>query len=269
MWAGATVGIYNHRLFFSASQMPVLAASFKKLFIFTKVYNSIFIVSRLRFGRIFFPMPVSYYHSTLTTALNDNENRNILFKRRWLLSMSFTIRVLPCLQGAGLVFKTILTGSSEPSSHPCSIESAFHSSAENKLNTRLFSVGVFQMSLKTQRLSLTLGMLGPSCLAVLALGSRTWPAPRCHTCLWRQTFLWAFFPSVPAVSLLLYNDLLLSPLGFPCIKKKKKNRVTKQFSLRVKMLQIQACYLYSILMNNSPTLMPCVWLTYNYELYFL
>lgn len=69
-------------LFQVASKMPVLAASFKKLFIFTKVYNSIFIVYACDLSAFFFPMPVSYYHSTLTTALNDNENRNILFKRR-------------------------------------------------------------------------------------------------------------------------------------------------------------------------------------------
>lgn len=58
------------------------------------------------------------------------------------------------------------------------------------------------------------------------------------------------------------------PSFSPALKKKKKNQVTKQFSLRVKVLQIQACYLYCILMNNSPTLMPCVWLTCNYGLYF-
>lgn len=89
-----------------------------------------------------------------------------------------------------------------------------------------------------------------------------------HARLWRETFLGAFFSSVPAVSLLLYHDLLLSSLHFSLHLKKKKNQVTKQFSLRVKVLQIQACYLYSILMNNSPTLMPCVWLTCNYGLYF-
>ena len=83
-----------------------------------------------------------------------------------------------------------------------------------------------------------------------------------HSPLKRDLSLGLFSPSVPAVSLLLYHDLLLSPLRFSLHlklkKKKKKNQVTKQFSLRVKALQTQACYLYSILMNNSPTLMPCV-----------
>lgn len=42
-------------LFQVASKMPVLAASFKKLFIFTKVYNSIFIVYACDLGTFFSP----------------------------------------------------------------------------------------------------------------------------------------------------------------------------------------------------------------------
>lgn len=42
-------------LFQVASGMPVLAASFKKLFIFAKVYNSIFIVYACDLGAFFSP----------------------------------------------------------------------------------------------------------------------------------------------------------------------------------------------------------------------
>lgn len=59
-------------------------------------------------------MPVSYYRSTLTTVLKDNENRNTLFKRRWLLSMSCA----PLPEGAGLVFK--------PSGAPDSLRTQVH-----------------------------------------------------------------------------------------------------------------------------------------------
>ena len=168
------------------------------------------------------------------------------------------------------MFKTIRTRLPQnPSSHPCGIDSAFYSSAENKLNTRLFSVRVsFRWVLKTQRLSLAAGNVGASCPAVLALGSRTWPGPRCHTLAFEgRPFLGPFSLQFLLFLCFYITTCCFHPFIFPCIKK-KKNQVTKQFSLRVKVLQIQACYLYCILMNNSPTLMPCVWLTCNYGLYF-
>lgn len=45
----------NMTLFQVASKMPVLAVSFKKLFIFTKVYYSIFIVYACDLGAFFPP----------------------------------------------------------------------------------------------------------------------------------------------------------------------------------------------------------------------
>lgn len=114
------------------------------------------------------------------------------------------------------------------------------------------------------------GCWSSSCPAVPALGSRTWPGPRCHTLSFKDRCLFGpFFSQLPLF--LSFHDVTccFHPFVFPCIKKKKKKSSNKTVSLRVKVLQIQACYLYSIIMNNSPTLMPCVWLTCNYGLCFL
>jgi hypothetical protein len=100
----------NMTLFQVASKMPGLAASFKKLFIFTKVYNSIFIMCACDLGAFFPFMPVSYYRSTLTTALNDNENRSTLYKA--MAACPFAYVSLP--QGDGGVSKQPTLHSSEP-----------------------------------------------------------------------------------------------------------------------------------------------------------
>lgn len=118
---------------------------------------------------LFSPMPVSCYRSTLTTALNDNENRNTLFKRRWLLSMPFSIYALPAWRGWVSV-ETIRSDSLRTQVHILAALTAFYSSAENKLNTRLFSGWVsFRWGLKTQRLSVATGDIG-----VLVLLSLVW-----------------------------------------------------------------------------------------------
>lgn len=107
-------------------------------------------------GRVFFPMPVSYYRSTLTTALKDNENRNTLSKRWWLLSMSCA----PLPEGAGLVFK--------PSGAPDSLRTQVHILAAltqsfiplQRINWIPGYLLSFRWALKTQRLSLVAGDVG-------------------------------------------------------------------------------------------------------------
>lgn len=160
-------------------------------------------------------MPVSYYRSTLTTALKDNENRNTLSKTRWLLSMSCA----PRPDGAGLVFK--------PSGAPDSLRTQVHILA-----------ALTQSFIPLQRINWIPGYLLCQCLSDEPLKPRgsLWllrmlefslsccPCPgfqnlawsqMSRTHLWRKTFIWAFLFSAPAVSLLPWHDLLLSPLSFP------------------------------------------------------
>lgn len=133
----------------------------------------------------------------------------------------------PLPAGAGLVFKTILTRLPQnPGSHPCSIESAFHSSAENKLNTRRLSVRVsFRWALKTQRLPLAAGNVG----ALPVLLSLPWvPEPGLlpdvtHSPLKTDLSLGLFSPlSSCCFFASISRPAAFTPWFSPALKKKKK-----------------------------------------------
>lgn len=130
--------------------------------------------------------------------------------------------------------------------------------SELTLRTRVHILAALSQSfILPQRINWILGYLVCGCLSDDLLWPRSslWP-PRTleflswcpcsgfqnlvwlqmsHTCLWREMFIWAFLPSAPAISLLLWYDLLLSPLSFLVHKKKSSN---KTVCLRVKVLQI-------------------------------
>lgn len=96
------------------------------------------------------------------------------------------------------------------------------------------------------------GCWSSSCPAVPALGSRTWPGPRCHTLSFKDRCLFGpFFSQLPLF--LSFHDVTccFHPFVFPCIKKKKKNQVTKRFPSEWK------CYKYKLVIC-----IPLLWITH-------
>lgn len=185
-------------------------------------------------------MPASYYRSTLTTALNDNENRNTLFKRRWLLSMSFSVYVLPCLKGPGERLKHPLRLTQNPSLFPCSIDSVFYSL--QRTNWIPVCGCLSDETLKPRGSLWPVGTLEfLSCCPWSEFQNLAWPQMS-QTRLWGEMIIRAFLPSGTAVSMMWPAAFTLSFSS--ALKSTPSN---KRVCLRVKGLQIWACYLYSII----------------------
>lgn len=153
----------------------------------------------------------------------------------------------PLPEGAGWAFKPSAPTHSEPKFISLQHWLSLLFSAENKLNTSVWVS--FRWDLKTQRLSVACGDIGVLVLLSLVWVTEPGLAPDVtHSPLKRDAYLGlssfrycCFLASMmwPAAFTLSFSSAL------------KSTPSNKRVCLRVKGLQIWACYLYSIIVNNS------------------